>query len=209
MLSEIGLFYHFLQMVESRLLIGERTQMRYFFLRQSKMYSEAVHGFSGGWSRFILERTPQSPPWLLESDDGFVGPGPAEFFARETFQGAGIVLDGFNLPVELARHASLFGNVGIEFEDVFAVAFVLLNERQIPEENGQQPGDEEEKNHHSGEFVPNPKIDVHCKELSTRRARTKRRNCKMWRLPLDEQSDISGMYVDCSQSDATPFRDPT
>ena len=146
---------------------------------------------------------------LLEPDHRLVRPGPAEFFARETFQGARIVLDSFNLPVELTGDAPFFGDVGVEFENVFAVAFVLLNERQIPEEDGQQPRDEEEKNHHSGEFVPNPKIDVHCKELSTRRARTKRRNCKMWRLPLDDQSDISGMYVDCSQSDATPFRDPT
>src|SRR5438477_6931941 len=104
--------------------------------------------------------------------------------------------------IQLAGDPFFLRNSAIKLEDVFAVALVLLDEGQIPKEDRQQASDEEEKNHHPGEFVPNPKVDVHCNELSTRRRQTERRNCKMWRLPLPSESAISGVYVGRSQSGA-------
>jgi hypothetical protein len=91
----------------------------------------------------------------FEADDDFVGAGVAEAFASKAFEGARIVLDGVNRLFELPGDAFLLLDLHVEGEDVFAVALILLDERKVPKKHAQQPGNEQEEDHHTGEFVPN------------------------------------------------------
>src|SRR5437870_4932232 len=54
----------------------------------------------------------------FKTNDRLVRSGPAQFFARQPFQLAGIVLHGVNLRVELAGQALFLRDVGIKRQNI-------------------------------------------------------------------------------------------
>jgi len=51
----------------------------------------------------------------------------------------------------------------------FAHPFVALDEGKIPDRDAEQRCQQQKKDNHSGELVPDAEINVHRAELSTRR----------------------------------------
>ena len=81
---------------------------------------------------------------------------------------------GVDGSVELAGDFLLLLNSSIEAEDFAAHSFVLSNEGEIPNCNGQQPREEQEEDNHAGQPIPdNAEVDVHRGDLITAAAASK------------------------------------
>ena len=101
----------------------------------------------------------------FENNDDFIGAREGKLFAGEPFERARIILDSIDGRAQVFADPFLFLNMGIENEQLLAKALVLFDERQVPDENSEQAGEEQEKDNDSAEFLPNAKIDLHWRHI--------------------------------------------
>jgi hypothetical protein len=105
----------------------------------------------------------------------------------------------------------------IEFQNVAAHPLVLLNERQIPDGDEQQPGAEQQHDDNFCQFAPNTEVNVHRGELNTSAARAKEFIWRIFphfqfsgRVKSEGQTDETGAStankISLSQMDETPRR---
>ena len=97
----------------------------------------------------------------FEANHGFIRAREAELFAREPLDGARVVLDGVDRHPQMPAQLFLLLNFCFQHEQIFAKALILFDEWQIPNENPQQAREEQEKNDHAAELVPNAEVDIH------------------------------------------------
>ncbi len=71
-------------------------------------------------------------------DDGLVRAGPAEFFAGEALDGAGVVLHGVDGSAQLAVEFGLLDNLGLDFKKLVAETLVLLDQREVAKKDREQ-----------------------------------------------------------------------
>src|SRR5258706_7170608 len=81
----------------------------------------------------------------LKFDDRFAWLGKAHRFASESFDALGVIMKGIHRELVLARFLLLFFDLGVQLQNVFAHTFVLSDERQVPDPDREQPGDEKQE----------------------------------------------------------------
>lgn len=95
-------------------------------------------------------------------NDGFIGPGVAEFFPDKAFDGFGVVAQRLDLRLQLLGFF-LFGlQLRIQSVDFRAHPFVFVNERQVAHANEQHHGQDDQAGDEVRQFAPDAEINVHA-----------------------------------------------
>lgn len=94
-------------------------------------------------------------------NDGFAGPGVAEFFAGESFNRIGVIPQFINLGLELFGVGLLNLKLGLQPQNVRAHPLVLLQERKIIHANEQGKGDHDQRDRGLGQFAPDTEVYIH------------------------------------------------
>lgn len=109
----------------------------------------------------------------FKPDDRFIGPGVAEFFAGEAFDGFGVVAERVKFGLKLLGLLPLFFQIRVQPVNPAAHLFVLLDERQVGRPDQHQNRNGYEGDNRLREPAPNAEIHFHHPSLTPRDARAK------------------------------------
>lgn len=94
-------------------------------------------------------------------DDGFIGPGVAEFFPREALDSFWVVGKRVNLGLKL-RGTGLFDlNLPLQFEDLPLHPLIFPDDRQITQSHQQQDRHHHQEDDNFGELAPKAEVNIH------------------------------------------------
>ena len=129
---------------------------------------------------------------FLETNDRLACFGVAQSFTGEAFDGFGIEAQGVDGGPQLLAGFLLLLDQRIKTKDLLSVTFVLLDERQIPDGDQENARNENKKDHHPGQFVPDAKIDFHRTELNMGGAATE---VNKFAAPATERNRPAGVNM--------------
>jgi len=92
--------------------------------------------------------------------------GVAEPFAGQTFDSHGI-LQGAQLGVQFPGGLQFPVDFLLQFQLLAAHALIFLDDWLVPEENAQQAGEHQQRQHQTKQLVPNALTRVHGRQLTT------------------------------------------
>jgi hypothetical protein len=110
---------------------------------------------------------------LGKANDGLAGLGKSQLFARQPFNGFGVVPQSIDGSFQLAALFRFLVNLSVEPEDFFSHPLIVFDKRQVPNSDNQKARYEEEKDHQSSQLFPDAKIDFHTDKLTMRGEATK------------------------------------
>lgn len=109
----------------------------------------------------------------FKADHGFIGPGVAEFFAGEAFDGFRIAAERVKFRLKLPGLLPLFFQLRVQPVNPAAHLLVLLDERQVGHPDEQQNGNGHEGDDRLREPAPDAEINFHPASLKPRAAEAK------------------------------------
>ena len=97
----------------------------------------------------------------FKANHRFLGPGIAEFFAGQPFDGFRVVAQRLDFGLELFGPVFLLLQLFVQPHDFPAHPFVLADEGQMPHPEEQEQGKDEQANHHFGQLAPDAEVNIH------------------------------------------------
>ena len=94
-------------------------------------------------------------------DDGFVGPGVAEFFAGEALDGFGVVAKDVDLVGQIGGNHFLGLDFGVQLQDLPAHPLIFINEGLVTHEDQQEDGNHHQTDRNLRQFAPDAQVNTH------------------------------------------------